>query len=72
MLDRTHTGLRCRTVRHINTHEGLLRRDTYGTIEYEVDNLERHLVFVHWDNGMNVAVFSGEIEIERHYLDAAA
>jgi len=63
MVDHTHTGERCRTVQSINTHAGFLRRDTYGTIRYEVDNLDRRLVFVDWDNGMSVLVFLPEIEI---------
>jgi hypothetical protein len=66
MVDRTYAGARCRTVRHINTHHGLLPRDTQGTIRYEMDNLDRHLVFVDWDNAMNVLVFAEEIEILRH------
>jgi hypothetical protein len=66
MVDRTYAGARCRTVRHINTHTGLLPRDTRGTIRYEMDNLDRHLVFVDWDNAMNALVFAEEIEILRH------
>ena len=62
MIDRKHTGARCRTVRHITTREGRLYRHTYGTIRYEMDNLGRHLVSVDWDNEINVAVFSQEIE----------
>jgi len=62
-MDHTHTGARCRTVRHVNTHEGALRCDTYGTIRYEVDNLDRHLVFVDWDNEISVVVFPQEIEL---------
>jgi hypothetical protein len=72
MIDRTHTGLRCRLVRHLNTRDGFLRRDTQGTIQYEMDNLDRHLVFVNWDNGMSTPVFSGEVEIDPSLLDAAA
>jgi hypothetical protein len=63
MVYRTHAGARCRTVQHINTRDGLLSRDTHGTIRYEMDNLDRRLVFVDWDNGMSVPVFPGEIEI---------
>jgi hypothetical protein len=60
-------------VQHLSTHDGFLRRDTCGTIEYEVENLGRRLVFVQWDNGMNVAVFSGEIEIDNQvHVDVAA
>lgn len=72
MVDRTHTGQRCRTVRHISTRDGLLRRDTQGTVQYEVENLERHLVFVTWDNGMQTPVFAGEVEIYEARIDAAA
>ena len=72
MVDRTHTGLRCRVVRHLSTRDGLLRRDTYGTVQYEVDNLDRHLVFVEWDNGMDTPVFAQEIEIDTHQVDVAA
>ena len=66
MMDRTYAGARCRTVRHINTRDGLLPRDTPGTIRYEMDNVDRHLVFVDWDNDMNALVFAEEIEILRH------
>ena len=72
MVDRTHSGLRCRVVRHLSTRDGLLRRDTYGTIQYEMDNLGRHLVFVDWDNGMNTPVFAQEVEIATIQVDAAA
>ena len=63
MMDHKHAGARCRAVRHITTRDGLLRRDTRGTIRYEMDNLDRWLVFVEWDNGMSVPVFLREIEI---------
>ena len=62
-MDRTSAGARCRTVRHINTRDGLLPRDTHGTIRYQMDNLERRLVVVDWDNDMNAPVFAEEIEI---------
>ena len=65
MVDRTYAGARCRTVRQLNTHNGLLARDTQGTIRYEMDNLDRHLVFVDWDNHLPVLVFAEEIEILR-------
>jgi hypothetical protein len=43
--------------------KGLLPRETYGTFRYEEENLGRRLVFVDWDNGMNVPVFPDEVEI---------
>jgi len=39
----------------------LLRRGSRGTIRYELDNLDRRLVFMDWDNGMKVPVFPYEI-----------
>jgi hypothetical protein len=63
MMDRTYARAHCRTVRHINTRDGLLPRDTQGTIRYEMDNVDRRLIFVDWDNGMDVLVFAEEIEI---------
>ena len=72
MVDRTYAGARCRTVRHINTHNGLLPRDTQGTIRYEMDNVDRRLVFVDWDNDMNILMFAEEIEILRQPQSLAA
>jgi len=63
MIDRKLAGVRCRTVQHLTTREGLLQRNTCGTICYEIDNLDRRLVLVEWDNGMNIPVFLEEIEI---------
>lgn len=63
MIDRSRSGSRCRTLRVVNTLEGILPRDSYGTLRYETDNLERHLIFVDWDNGMNLPVFPHEIEL---------
>ena len=63
MVDRTHSGKRCRTVQHLTTRDGLLRRDSCGTIKYEVENLGRRLIFVAWDNGMRIPVFAHEIDV---------
>jgi len=63
MTDHTRAGMRCRTVRFVRTVEGDLRRDAQGTIRYELDNLDRHLVLVEWDQGFTVPVFPHEIEM---------
>lgn len=63
MVDRTRTGKRCRTLQHLTIRDGMLRRDTYGTIRYEMENLDRRLVFVEWENGMSTPVFAHEIEL---------
>ena len=61
MMDRSHAGIGCRTRRHVSTAAGMLPRHSHGTIRYELDNLDRRLVFIDWDNGMTVLVFPHEI-----------
>lgn len=63
MIDRSHAGLRCRTRRLVYTAQDVLPRHSYGTIRYELDNLDRRLVFVDWDTGVEVLVFPAEIEV---------
>lgn len=63
MTDHSRAGMRCRTVRFVRTVEGDLRRDAHGTIRYEMDNLDRRLVLVEWDQGFTVPVFPHEIEV---------
>jgi hypothetical protein len=55
--------MRCRVVRFVRTVAGDLRKDAQGTIRYEMDNLDRQLVLVDWDQGFTVPVFPNEIEI---------
>lgn len=64
MIDRTHAGLRCHTLRLLRTVEGNLPRGSQGTVNYEMDNLGRHLILVHWDTGILVPAFPDEIELE--------
>ena len=63
MIDQTRKGMRCRVIRFTRTVEGDLRRDAQGTIRYEIENLERRLVLVEWDQGFIVPVFPHEIEV---------
>jgi hypothetical protein len=63
MTDHARAGMRCRTVRFVRTVAGDLRRDAQGTIRYEIENLDRHLVLVDWDLGFTVPVFPHEIEV---------
>ena len=65
MIDRTHTGVRCHTRQLLRTVKGNLPRESQGTVLYEMDNLGRHLIFVRWDTGVIVPVFSAEIELQR-------
>jgi hypothetical protein len=61
-------GQRCRALRNINAHQGLVRAQTHGTIECETDNLGRRLIKVQWDGSFAMYVFPHEIEL----LDGAA
>ena len=64
MLDRTHAGFRCRTLQLLRTVKGDLPRGSQGTVAYEMDNLGRHLILVHWDQGFSVPVFPDEVELQ--------
>ena len=63
MIDHTRKGMRCRVIRFVRTVEGDLRRDAQGTIRYDIENLDRRLVLVEWDQGFIVPVFPHEIEV---------
>jgi hypothetical protein len=63
MLDRTHAGFRCHTLQLLRTVQGDLPRGSQGTVAYEMDNLGRHLILVHWDQGFSVPVFPDEVEL---------
>lgn len=64
MLDRTHAGFRCHTRQLLRTVLGDLPRGSRGTVAYEMDNLGRHLILVHWDQGFSVPVFPDEVELQ--------
>lgn len=55
--------MKCRAVRDIQSYQGTVRTSTEGTIQYEIENLGRHLINVQWDNGPRMNVFPNEIEI---------
>ena len=63
MIDLSLEGMKCRAVRDIRSYQGMVSASTEGTIQYEIENLGRHLVNVHWDNGLSLNVFPSEIEI---------
>ena len=63
MIDLSLQGMKCRAIRDIRSHQGMVRAFTEGTIEYEIENLGRRLVNVHWDNGLRLNVFRSEIEL---------
>lgn len=63
MIDTSLMGTRCRATKAIRSHQGLTKRLTEGTIQYDLDNLGRHLISVEWDNGVTDYVYPFEIEI---------
>ena len=63
MIDLSSEGMKCRAVRDIQSYQGMVRASMEGTIQYEIENLGRHLINVHWDNGLRLNVFPDEIEI---------
>ena len=63
MIDLSSEGMKCRAVRDIQSYQGMVRASTEGTIQYEIENLGRHLINVYWDNGLRLNVFPNEIEI---------
>jgi len=67
MINRTHAGLRCHTLRLVRTVKGDLPRGSQGTVVYEMDNLGRRLILVDWDRGISVPMFPEEIELQREY-----
>ena len=63
MIDLSSEGMKCRAVRDIQSYQGMVRASMEGTIQYEIENLGRHLINVHWDNCLRLNVFPNEIEI---------
>lgn len=63
MSDLSLKGIKCRAVRSIRSYQGMVGAATEGTIEYEFENFGRRLINVHWNNGISLNVFPGEIEI---------
>lgn len=63
MIDATLQGMRCRATREIRTCQGLIRRSTEGVIQYDMENLGRHLIRVQWDSGVVDYAYPLEIEI---------
>ena len=62
-MNRSRSGLRCRTLRNIITPKGLLPRNTEGVFRSEGRHLGRPVIFADWDNGMSVPVPPHEIAV---------
>lgn len=58
-------GKRCRAERAIIGHQGIVKANTEGTIQHVIDNLDRQLINVEWDNGVTMYAFPDEVEIHQ-------
>jgi hypothetical protein len=56
-------GQRCRATRHLTAHQGVVKAQSTGTIEFETENLDRRLISVQWDGSFQMYVFPDEIEL---------
>jgi hypothetical protein len=63
MVDTSLTGMRCRATKEIRSHQGLVRRFSEGIIQYDMENLGRHLISVQWENGVIDYAYPVEIEL---------
>jgi|RhiMethySRZTD1v2_1073278.scaffolds.fasta_scaffold5014569_1 hypothetical protein len=63
MLDTSLTGTRCRATKEIRSYQGIVRRYSEGIIQYNINNLGRHLISVQWENGVIDYVYPFEIEL---------
>ena len=63
MIDLSSEGMKCRAVRDIQSYQGTVSASMEGTIQYEIENLGRHIINVRWDNVLTLNVFPNEIEI---------
>jgi hypothetical protein len=58
------TGKRCRAEKTITGHQGIVKANTEGTIQHVIDNLDRQLINVEWDNGVTMYAFPEEVEFQ--------
>jgi len=63
MVDTSLTGMRCRATKEIRSYQGIVRRYSEGIIQYNINNLGRHLISVQWENGVIDYVYPFEIEL---------
>lgn len=64
-------GLRCRAKTAVRSHRGLIKKSTEGTIQYDIEKVGRHLISVHWDDGVTGYVFPFEIVAEEKLIRVA-
>ena len=60
----THSEKRCRLIGSIRDHSGRVRFGEQPTILREVDNLDRHMFLVQFDDGATTFLFPNEIALK--------
>ncbi len=63
-MDRTLQGCRCRTVRPIMHHLGLIPRASGGTVRYAMKNIGRVLVRIDLDSGQSVVMLAQDLIVD--------
>jgi hypothetical protein len=63
VIDTRRKGMRCRAVKLIRIHAGMITPSSQGTVAYETQNLGRRLIQVQWDTGVTTYVFPEEVEM---------
>jgi hypothetical protein len=58
-------GKLCRAERAIIGYQGIVKANTEGTIQHVIDNLDRPLINIEWDNGVTMYAFAVEVEIQQ-------
>lgn len=62
-MNRSRSGLRCRTLCNIITPKGLLPQNTEGVFRSEGRHMGRPVIFADWDNGMRGPVPPHEVAV---------
>lgn len=62
-METTHSAKRCRLVGSIRDNSGRVRFGEQPTIVREVDNLDRHMFLVKFDDGATTFLFAHEVAL---------
>ena len=63
IMENTHSEKRCRLLGSIRDHNGRIRFGEEPTILREVDNLDRHMFLVRFDDGATTFLFPHEVAL---------
>jgi hypothetical protein len=63
-METTKTEKRCRLVRSVRDHNGRVRFGEQPRILREVNNRDRHMFLVQFDDGATTFLFSDEVAIK--------